>query len=158
MCLWEVSYYTCLRETTVYYVTKFMKYIVHGWDARCWELSMRNPSCDLSFFINELQYFSRGCFPFWSFTTWNVGVKWCHSLCDYLNLSLNFNINKMHKTWILSKCCSQAPTLTIVICIRKIQIPQCFHNLWWWTIWFFICIQINYILRFSSKPCRQNPI
>ena len=78
MCLWEVSHYVCLREVShnghnwqrFTHVTNFMKYIVHGWDTQCGELSVRlRPPCNLSLSINELQYFVRGCFPFWGFTT-----------------------------------------------------------------------------------------
>jgi len=76
ICLWEFSHYGCLREVShnghnrqrFTHVTKFMKYIVHGWDAQCRELSVRlRPSRNLSFSINELQYFSRGCFPMLGF-------------------------------------------------------------------------------------------
>ena len=57
------------------HVTKFMKYIVHGWDAQCRELSEGlRPPCNLSFSINELQYFAHGCFPMLGFYHINVGV------------------------------------------------------------------------------------
>ena len=67
MCLWEVSHYGCLREVShnehnrqrFTHVTNFMKYIVHGWDTQCRELSIwLRWSCNLFFFINELQYFA----------------------------------------------------------------------------------------------------
>ena len=78
MCLWEVSHYGCLWEVPhnghnrkqFTHVTNFMKYIVHGWDTQCRELSVRlRPSYNLSFFINELQYFARvGVFSLQMFT------------------------------------------------------------------------------------------
>ena len=47
ICLWEFSHYGCLQDVShnghnrkrFNHVTKFMKYIVHGWDAQCRELS-----------------------------------------------------------------------------------------------------------------------
>jgi len=87
ICLWEVSHYGCLREvshnghsqqrfTHVTHVTNFMKYIVHGWIRNVESFSVRlRPSRNISFFINELQYFSCvDVFPL-GFTT---GKFWCY--------------------------------------------------------------------------------
>ena len=88
MFFWVVSHYGCLREVSnnrynqqqFTHVTNFMKYIVHGWDTQCRELSMRLRSpCNLSFFINELQYFSWGeVSPFGVLPHEMLVLKWCY--------------------------------------------------------------------------------
>ena len=78
ICLWEFSHYGCLREVShnehnqqrFTHVTKFMKYIVHGWDAQCRELSMRLRMSCIS--LSPLMSFNTlpvDVFPCWGFTT-----------------------------------------------------------------------------------------
>ena len=102
MCLWEVSHYGCLQEVShnghnwqwLTHVTNFMKYMVHGWDTQYRELLVRlRPSCNLSFFINELQYFpcvDVSPLGFYHMKCWCY--ECCYSLCNKFNVSLKYNM------------------------------------------------------------------
>ena len=94
MCLWEVSHYGCLWEVShsmhnwqrFTHVTSFIKYMcmVGIYNVMCC-VKGSIPSCNFSFFINELQYFS--CVDVSPLGFYHM--KWwcyecCCSLCDYL--------------------------------------------------------------------------